>query len=149
MNIVFYINSSENEHVNKSISQIKESTGVFKENAPVETVDAIVSYDADLLLANYCYVPKFNRYYFVKLETMPGGRIHIIGSVDPLMSFREQILELEVILDSTEGVGKDLYLPHESWVRNCKDKTDIINFPNALLTNGEFILITAGGGVTI
>ena len=149
MDIVLYNNSSEIFKINKSISMVKEVTGVFKEDAPVETIDAIISYDANILSANYAYVPKFHRYYSVKLETMPGGRIHIIGTVDVLMSFKDQIYELQVILDSTEKTGKNLYLPHESWVRNCKDKTDIINFPNALLTNGEFILITAGGGVPL
>ena len=146
MQIKFYNNSSLNDCVNKNISLIKEVTGVFKENAPVETFEAIVSYDDDLLDANYCYVPKFGRYYNCKLETMPGSRIRIIGDVDPLMSFKEGILNLPAIINKQEDLSKsNKYLNDGSFVSQVNEFNTSYNFSNGFNDSGVFILICAGG----
>lgn len=147
MEIVFYNNTSPNDALSKNIGQIKTVTGVFKENTPVENVECIITYNADILRdANYMYVSKFGRYYYCRLETLPGNRIKVIGEVDPLMSFKSEILELSAILVNSEKTGINKYLyDSDVFVANCKHKTDIINFSNGLLDSGEFILITAGG----
>lgn len=147
MEITFYNNSSPNDCLNKTIGQIKTITGVFKENTPVENVEAIISYDSDILHdANYMYVSKFDRFYYCRLETLPGNRIKVTGAVDPLMSFKDEILGLSAILVNTEKTGVNKYLyDSDVFVANCKHKTNIINFPSGLLDTGEFILITAGG----
>lgn len=146
MQITFYRNDSENFKVNKNLTQIATIDGVFKEDSPVENPELVIKYDADILSnANYMYIPKFGRYYYCYLTSMTGSRLGVHGDVDVLMSFRNSLLSMPVILDGTEEFQASSYLPSDIWVRTVKDKTDIINFPNSLLTNGEFILITAGG----
>ena len=61
------------------------------------------------------------------------------------MSFKDSLKNVKVILNDSEVEGADNYLTGEQWVTNVKDTTNIVNFPNGLLDNGEYILITAGG----
>ena len=63
------------------------------------------------------------------------------------MSFRDAILNLDVIV-SDISLGESpvsTYFSGEQWASTVRTKTDIINFPNGLLDNGEYILITSGG----
>ena len=146
MEIRFYNNTSLNDCINKQISLIKTVTGVFKENAPVEQFDATVEYDSDLLDSNYCYCPKFGRYYHVKLETLPGNRIKVHGEVDPLMSFKDGILGLRAIINKQEDVVKcNKYLNDGSFISQVNEFNTSYNFPNGFNNSGTFILICAGG----
>lgn len=146
MEIRFYNNTSLNDCINKQITLIKTVTGVFKENAPVEQFEATVEYDSDLLGANYCYCPKFGRYYNVKLETLPGSRIRVHGEVDPLMSFSESILGLTAIINKQESLGlSNKYLNDGSFVSQVNEFNTSYNFPNGFNNGGVFILICAGG----
>ena len=95
---------------------------------------------------NYCYIPNFNRYYFITdITVIRTGLFAISLMVDVLESFKTEIKNLSVILLNTQNVGTNNYLPSQVFRNNVKAKTDIINFPNGLNDSGEFILITAGG----
>lgn len=146
MDIRFYHNSSLNDSMNKQISLIKTVTGEFKQDAPVEQFEAIVHYDADLLGANYCYCPKFGRYYNIKLKTMPGSRIKVYGEVDPLMSFKNDILALDAIINKQEYTfNSNKYLNDGSFVTQVNEFNTSYNFTNGFDNSGKFILICAGG----
>lgn len=146
MTIDFYNNTSLNDCINKQITLIKTVTGVFKENAPVEQFEAIIAYDADLLDANYCYCDKFNRYYHIKVETLPGSRMRVYGDVDPLMSFKNGILNLTAIINKQEGLDmSNKYLNDGSFVSQVNEFNTSYNFPNGFNDSGVFILICAGG----
>lgn len=148
-----YYNASENKVIGKTITLLGTLDCIFKDAVSIEHPVLIVSnitmsitgetYLDDL---NYLYIPKFNRYYYVdEIKTLTGGRYEIRCSVDVLESFRDDILNLNVILDHSENLGANMYLDSPVWVNNCKAKTDIINFSNGLLDTGEYILITVGG----
>ena len=64
---------------------------------------------------------------------------------DVLMSYKDEIQGLNVILDNTQENGLNNYLASPNWVNLVKTKTDIKVFPSGLSEQGEFILITAGG----
>lgn len=97
---------------------------------------------------NYCYIPDFNRYYYVDdVDVIRTGLLGVKLSVDVLESFKQTILAQNVIIYKSES-KPNFYLPDENLKVNVKTKTDIVNFPSGLLESGEFILITAGGGVT-
>jgi hypothetical protein len=50
-----------------------------------------------------------------------------------------------VVLENSEAVGINEYLPSEIWTATAKTKTDIKAFPAGLSDTGEYILITSGG----
>lgn len=77
----------------------------------IATVDAIIYYPLvieapkfefryirNYINVNYAYVPELNRYYFTNSPTLESGRTIVITcEVDPLMSFKDDILNLNCI----------------------------------------------------
>ena len=138
--------ADENNVINKTIATIDTVTATIKGDSSISNPTLILEYKNTLIGVNYVFISDWNRYYFVQdIRVATGGRYEIDLTVDVLQSFKEQILKCGVILSDTEQTGLNNYLPSESFVVNCKHKTDIINFSNGLLDNGEYILITAGG----
>lgn len=146
--IYLYKNKSEKNKLNKSLTNPVTLTGVLREETsiitPIITISANNPYNY-----NYAYIPVFGRYYFINdiLSVNQGAwRLHM--QVDPLMSFKAQILNSYVILDDSTDNGSN-YLPGDVWVNNVKERTDIVNFPSGLSNEGSFILITAGGETSV
>lgn len=95
---------------------------------------------------NYCYIPEFGRYYFINnIESVRTNVWRIHCNVDVLMSYSQQILNLNVIVSDETSPDNETYMSGEVWNTTVRTKTDVINFPNGLLDNGEYILITSGG----
>ena len=146
MNVEIYKNLSENSVIGKTKTLVYQTPCEIKGESSIINPVLILQYNEQLFSSNYVYIPSWSRYYFIDdVRVLTGGRVEISLSVDVLESFKDAILELNVILSDTEQTGLNRYLPSESFVVNCKHKTDIVNFSNGLLDNGEYILITAGG----
>lgn len=95
---------------------------------------------------NYCYIEGLERYYFITdIKLLNNGIAEITARLDVLESFKKIILNSNAIIDTAEAYQSNYYLQNDSWVKTCRDKTDVISFTDGLLDNGEFILITAGG----
>ena len=146
MKVEIYKNLSENSVIGKSKTLVYETECEIRGESSIINPVLILQYNEQIFASNYVYIPTWGRYYFIDdVRVMTGGRVEVSLSVDVLESFKASILELNVILADTEQTGLNNYLPSESFVANCKHKTDIVNFSNGLLNNGEYILITAGG----
>lgn len=145
MEIMLYNNKSENRVMGKTITLLNTLNCTLKDDNEILTPEIILTYSEDIKQVNYCYIPTFNRYYFVEITALTGNRYQLRCEVDVLESFKDDIKNLNAIISNTESYGANNYLPSDVWVTNCKHKTDIVNFPNGLLDTGEFILITAGG----
>lgn len=117
---------------------LRKSTSIVNPSIDIEI--------ADLSQANYVYIPLFHRYYYITNITVTvNGLWQVDLSVDVLKSFAPFIKNLSVILSDSTVTGANDYLNGDIWINKVKQFTDIINFPNGLLENGEYILITAGG----
>ena len=145
MKIKLYYNSSENNVIGKTLNDELELEGTLRDSSDI-TNPVIMITSNTKPTANYAYIDNFNRFYFISEITAYRSNSFILKlKVDVLESYKEQIKKLKVVLSGTENTGKSMYLNSDIWIRNVKDKTDIITFPNGLSENGEFILITAGG----
>lgn len=144
MNITLSQNISENNRLTKTLLNAREVNGTLREECDVEN-PKILFESKDLINFNYAFIPLYNRYYFVTdWKVVRNGLMTATFSVDVLMSFKEQINMLPVIVSATESFGTN-YMPSEVFNTLVKDTTSVLNFQNGLLDNGEFILITAGG----
>lgn len=96
---------------------------------------------------NYMYISEFDRYYFIDDISSVRNRLWTINaSTDVLMSFKNDILESNVILDKVENeLAANLYLDDGSFVMDSRKYNEIKEFPNGLNETGEYILICAGG----
>lgn len=145
MKILLYKNTSESIRVDKTLTNEYEFTGTLKEGTSV--INPIVKLNAfNLSSYNYAYIQSIGRYYYITdIKSVKYGLWEISMHVDVLMSYKNAIRNSLAIIKSTEEPHKNFYLNHNSWLTEVKDKTDIISFSGGLNTNGEYILITAGG----
>ena len=145
MNIQLCSNTSEKNKINKTITTGITLSGSLRNESNVVNPSIIINIDNPTIY-NYAYIPEFNRYYFItNYISLRTGMWQINLKSDVLMSFKDSILSSEVLINKTETIGKNNYLSGSNWVNNCKTKTDILTFPNGLLDDGKYILITAGG----
>lgn len=147
MDIILHVNSSERQAINKSLDSGTTLTGSLRNESSVINPSFIIEHENPSGF-NYCYISDFGRYYFItNITAIRTGIWKIDCSVDVLMSFKTEILNLDVIV-SDLSIGEsptETYMQGEQWVTSVKNKTDIINFPSGLLDDGEYILITSGG----
>ena len=148
MEIKLYKNLSENNVIGKTLTQIKSVEANLKNDVSIINPTFILYYTDNILQSNYCFIPKFNRYYFIdEIVPITGDRCIVKCRVDVLESFKEDIKSLTVILDKSQSIYKsNKYLDDGSFVVENKDFNTIYNFPNGFNDEGTFILICAGGG---
>lgn len=145
MNLTLYVNNSEKNKIGKNITNDFNLSGTLRDATNIINPVILIELN-EIGNYNYCYIPDFNRYYFITdITVIRTGLFAISLMVDVLESFQTSIKNLSVILLNTQNVGVNNYLPSQVFCNNVKAKTDIINFPNGLNDSGEFILITAGG----
>lgn len=145
MEISLYVNHSENNKIHKNLTSGETLSGTLRSESNVISPGIIIHY-ANPTGFNYAYIPDFKRYYFITEMTAVRTDIwNLKLASDPLMSFADAIMQCPVILNETTETGKSSYLPGRNWVNNCKNKTDILTFSGGLNSDGEYILITAGG----
>lgn len=144
--ISLFKTSSENNRVVKTLTdekqlsgELRNQTSVLNPSIRIESADNISTY-------NYAYISEFGRYYYITDIVSVRTNCWIVSlRCDVLMSYKDEIQELNVILDNTQETGLSNYLASPNWVNLVKTKTDIKVFPSGLSEQGEFILITAGG----
>lgn len=115
-----YVNSSDERYVNKSLSNIGEYTIVFKsdENSIRPTLKISDSNIPET--ANYVYLSELNRYYYIRNKRYSKQCIYLECELDPLMSFRSQLANMEAIISRNERLY-NLYLSDE--------KMEMLNYP--------------------
>ena len=98
---------------------------------------------------NYCYCPNLERYYFITDITFTRqGFVELNCSVDPLMSFKEDILASTQLITRQENKIQK-YIPDQSLPIHSTTKTAIRLFGNDVGGTGyTLILQTTGKGTS-
>lgn len=144
--ISLFKTASENNRVVKVLTdekqlsgELRNQTSVLNPNIRIESADNISTY-------NYAYISEFGRYYYITDIVSVRTNCWVVSlRCDVLMSYKDEIQSINVILNNTQETGLSNYLASPNWVNLVKTKTDIKVFPSGLSEQGEFILITAGG----
>ena len=103
MEVILYRNSSENNVIGKSLAQIKSVEANLKNDVSIINPTLVLNYTANILNSNYCFIPKFNRYYFIdEIVPITGDRCIVKCRVDVLESFKDNILNLDCIVNKQE-----------------------------------------------
>ena len=94
---------------------------------------------------NYCYCPNLQRYYFITDITFTRqGFVNLTCSVDPLMSFKDDILNSSQLVTRQEN-KQQKYLPDQSLPIHSQVKNEIRQFgDNIGGAESTIILITSG-----
>lgn len=145
MEITLYVNNSERQAINKTLTSELTLTGSLRSESSVINPSFIIE-TQNPSAYNYCYIPEFGRYYFITdITSVRTNLWRIECSVDVLMSFKTPILNLDVVISDDTSPDPETYMNGDVWQTLVKDFTDILNFQNGLLNQGEYILITSGG----
>ena len=147
MEVILYKNSSENNVIGKSLAQVKSVECNLKNDVSVINPTLVLNYTANILNSNYCFIPKFNRYYFIdEIVPITADRCIVKCRVDVLESFKDNILNLDCIVDKQEKeIASNKYINDGSFVTTSKQFNRMIEFPNGFNEKGSYILICAGG----
>lgn len=145
MVIKMYYNESDDRAINKTITNETVFQGDLRESVTI-MAPVIRFYSADVIRFNYCYIPDFQRYYHVtSIEAVSADIYDVSFSVDVLMSFRGDILQLSAIVNKqTEDSNGDKYIDDSSLVTDNILFSTVYNFQGGFNESPEFILITAG-----
>ena len=147
MTIKLYDNGSGSEVMRKNLTELATITNVEPYNElDIESPTLILSdMDvSDLDKCNYCYIEEFGRYYFCTPTLGNNGIYTLICNIDVLMSFADDILNLNVIVDKNE-YDINPYLNDGSYITEEREKVEILNYSDGFNDTGRYILITAGG----
>lgn len=146
MTITFYNNSSPYNAMSKSLQTIggsmdlplKKDMDVLK---PVFEMNYNLAYPQTI---NYMYIEDFKRYYFTTVKALTGGRVEVSGEVDPLMSWKTDILK--------HGAWVERQINYNNYLRDDKLQQIITPYPFARKLEGlefknmHYILIANGVG---
>lgn len=145
MEVQFYYNLSDARVINKNIVGGSTFSGQARDETDV--MSPVIIFDTDEILRfNYAYIPELQRYYNItNRNCYRDGLWEVTMAVDVLMSFRADILALDVVVDkqSMEENGNE-YIDDSSLVAENVMFQTVYNFQDGFNDAGEFILITAG-----
>ena len=142
----FYLNNSEPERLDKSLSWVGNLEGVLKNDTSI--IDPVILFDcplSDLVNSNYMYIEEFGRYYFITdIRSLTNALAEVSAHVDVLTTFAAQIRSNEAIISRQQNKW-NLYLNDGSF-RVYQDRyCGIRKFPHGF-TDTSYVLAIAGGG---
>lgn len=122
--IYCYNNNVEDIRVFKGISNLFHLTGIFRDNIDLINPTFEIEYP-EVPTFNYVFLNMFGRYYFVdSIECVRNGLYRIYCSIDVLMSYNEQLPDLQVYVTRQENTYNE-YLPDEKLPSNSKTFSQI------------------------
>ena len=145
MEIKLYYNSSDNRCINKELKNEFSISGTLREETSVINPEITIT-STSTLRYNYCYIPTLRRYYYINnIISVKNNVWKLIMEVDPLMSFKNDILSLKVVVSKQSSIDNgDEYIDDGSLVTDNLMFKTVYNFANGFNNNSEYILITAG-----
>lgn len=145
MNVNLQVNSSDVNHINKNVTDVLTASGYLRESSsvmnPVIMLECSISSVAG---CNYMTIPDFGRsYYITEMESVRSNLVRVTGKVDPLYTYRNQILANTGIIKRQQNLW-NLYL--DDGVFKVYNNPNILTraFPSGFSAM-SFILAVAGG----
>lgn len=146
MTITFYNNESDAIVVSKKITSISSiNNAKIINETDIVNPSIVVSrnfYDSIILKANYLYIDKLDRYYYINNISFADSMIVIDCTVDVLMTYKNQIRNLTCTVTRNENL-KNGYLNDDNYNIQAYKQVVCKMFPNAI-NNDSIILMTAG-----
>lgn len=110
MTINLYTSTADPKIVNKTnyLTEIGSTSIIITPKASLDILNPVIdiNYNANYITANYAYISDFGRYYYVDSATVQIGQIITLSmSVDPLMSFKDDILGATACITRSESIG--------------------------------------------
>lgn len=143
--IILCENTSEDNRVTKSLTEIATLSGTLKDGASVINPVILISGSmAQITQCNYFRIPAFGRSYFLRdVVSRAANLLEISGHVDVLTSFQSQIKSNSAVISSQQN-DWNLYLNDGTIKTYQKTLTGTLAFPNPLSDTFNYVLLLAG-----
>lgn len=146
MTIDFYINTSEKEKFDKSLTNEMSLTGFLKQATSV--INPVITVEIENPSQyNYCHIPQFHRYYFINDMINVKNKIWEIHlHVDVLESFKTKIKANKAIIEKSEQTASsnEYFNDGSTFYHDSREYNEIAMFQRGFDTAPSYILITAG-----
>ena len=146
MTINFYINTSEKEKFDKSLTNEKSLTGFLKQSTSV--INPVITIEIENPSQyNYCHIPQFHRYYFINdMINIKNTIWEIHLHVDVLESFKTKIKANKAIVEKSEQTASsnEYFNDGSTFYHDSREYNEIAMFQRGFDTAPSYILITAG-----
>lgn len=108
----------------------------------------IMSWDSDYIHANYLHAPDLGRYYYIdNVILLTGSRAELHCSVDVLMSYASEILNLDVYVTRNQAERNKLIVDEKYPAEIMSTLTTIkFNASPFNVSNGYNVVMTVIGG---
>lgn len=135
------VKEADNDH------KLGELTAIFKGDVDILNPVLEIAYSASYAAANYLYISSLGRYYFINKITVSAQRMYLECSVDVLMTYAEEILDLDAIIARQEDKNEAQFYLSDGMFRILQPKDVVpLPFPEAFDSKGSFVL-TVGGDI--
>ena len=145
--ITFYKYGGKTNAIPKTLGTGTDMQGLLRDTydilRPTITVRQSAVFDY-----NYCYVPVFNRYYFIENIGVESADIYALSlSVDVLQTYRESILASRGVISQSDNPNK--HANNRNTVYDSMPNFQKLEFPNKDLFNkdGTIIMVTIKGDI--
>lgn len=145
MQLVFSYNKSDERQIYKELVTGETMEGSLRNESSIISPSILVS-NNHVMRYNFCYIPEWQRYYFVRNITSTRNGLYLVElQCDVLMSFKNDIANFQVVVDKqTLSENGDEYIDDGSLVCDNMMFNRIYNFSTGFNNSPEYILITAG-----
>mgnify|MGYP007101885808 FL=1 len=138
VNITLYKNTSANNTINKNIISPVNISGHLHDSTDVEF--PVIVLHGIYTAYNYCYIPAFQRYYFIENIVIHGNTTIIKCTIDVLYTYRTDVLNSYALINqSTE------YNPYYNGGLQAESRTTSrkYSFNNPFNSEGALVMVTA------
>lgn len=146
--ITLYNNSSDNDEVHKRITSLTTRHCDIFEDCSIQRPRLKVAMGDNIINANYLYIPKFSRYYYIENMTIYDGAYVVIDArVDVLMSFWNSFKNSQCIATRSSS-NYDNYIEDPEILRLPKSQYIFRKLSTAFQPSdgsGNYVM-TLGGG---
>lgn len=146
MTVTFYKNDSPVNQLNKVCTQTFTANGQLKNESSILAPSLLVkATTAQITGSNYFKIDEFGRYYFITdPPTFYQGLWQVGGSVDVLMSWREQILSQNVIISRSSNQYNLYYKDTMSAIQQNMLPQYLTTSRQNVFDNYTFVLMVTG-----
>ena len=154
MTITLYKNSRESNYVNKNkyLQIIDTLNGTLRENVSILNPSITIEYTADMLKANYAFIPTFNRYYFIVDIDIISNKLCVIHlNVDVLTTYQDMLNNQTAYIDRNQYSYDEKIVDSERIIQ-CGVDIEKVEIPNDVFNVGKkgyFQIIYALNGYQI
>lgn len=92
----FYTIKDSKNTINKTLENGEDYNILLKESSSIDNLIIDIHTNNQITNFNYCYIPIFNRYYFVNdIEIFPTNIYRLHLHIDVLETYKEDILKIK------------------------------------------------------